>query len=476
MNSPMKTVFVKTFGCQMNVSDSEKTAGLLLKAGYSLAEDEYNADVVLLNTCSVRNLAEEKVWSKLGELKTHSAKRIAQSGKELIIGVLGCMAQQYGSKIFERAPYVNLVCGTYRFNKINDLVNRAFQGEKIIDIENKDDETSDYENIKRESAISAWIPISRGCNNFCSYCVVPNVRGPERNRPIKEITSEVKSLAGNGYKEITLLGQNVNSYRDGKCNFIDLLRVVNDIEGISRIRFVTSHPKDASADLFRAIKGLDKVCEYLHLPAQSGSNNILEKMNRRYTREHYLGLIGTAREIVPEIALSTDIIVGFPGETDEDFEDTYNLMKEVRYDSAFIFKYSPRQGTKAELFQDNVPLKIKKERNNRLLKLQDEINLNKNKSMIGSIVEVLVEGTSKTNNERLMGRTRGNKIVVFAPLEAVPTSRDVASSDTCLPVGNVTSHGRLLTGFEGNNNLVGNLVNIKITDAGAHSLVGDLCD
>lgn len=430
----MKTFFVKTYGCQMNVADSERTAGLLLKNGYIQARDEYNADVVLLNTCSVRNLAEEKVWSKLGEL--HNKKQ-----DKIILGVLGCMAQQYGNKIFERAPYVNLVCGTYKFNKIDNLLKRILQGEKIIAVDNIEDDFDDYENIQRESRLSAWIPISRGCNNFCSYCVVPNVRGQERHRPLKDIITEVQKLAKDGYKEITLLGQNVNSYADGNNSFIDLLKTVNAIDGLCRIRFVTSHPKDANPDLFRAIGSLDKVCEYLHMPAQSGSNAILEKMNRRYTREHYLKLIKTAREILPDIALSTDIIVGFPGETDADFNDTYNLMKEVKYDSAFIFKYSPRPGTKAETFKDDVPFDIKKERNNRLLKLQDEINLKKNKAMVGSIVEVLVEGTSKTNNERLMGRTRGNKIVVFA----------------------------------GNEQIIGKLSEIKITDAGEHSLIGELC-
>jgi tRNA-2-methylthio-N6-dimethylallyladenosine synthase len=426
-------IFIKTYGCQMNVVDSERAAGILLTAGHSMAEDEYDADIVLLNTCSVRNLAEEKVWSKLGEL--HNKRN-----GNLILGVLGCMAQQYGEKIFERAPYVNLVCGTHRFNRIGDLIIKTIAGEKIIDIEDSDDEYSNYDNIHRESKISAFVPISRGCDNFCSYCVVPNVRGREKHRTINEIMSEIQNLSQKGYKEITLLGQNVNSYKDGNSNFVDLLKAVNDIDGICRIRFVTSHPKDATVDLFNAIKNLEKVCEYLHIPAQSGSNRILGKMNRCYTREHYLDLIKKAKVIVPNISLSTDIIVGFPGETEDDFKDTHSLMEEVRYDSAFIFKYSPRPGTKAESFEDDVPIEVKKERNNCLLKLQDSISLKKNKKMTGEIVEVLVEGTSKTNSKRLTGRTRTNRIVVF----------------------------------EGNINLTGKLVHMRIKEAAEHSLIGEL--
>lgn len=419
----MKKVFIKTYGCQMNVADSERMAGTLVRSGYELVKDEKSADVVLLNTCSVRALAEEKVFSKLGELG-----RRKKEG--LVIGVVGCMAQQYGDGIFKRAPYVDLVCGTYRFHKIGELVREA-AARQVVDIECLEDDALDGSK-RRGSSVCAWVPIMRGCNNRCSYCVVPYVRGPERSRPLEEIIDEISGLP---HKEITLLGQNVNSYKSS-ADFVGLLQEVNKIEGLERIRFVTSHPKDASTELFKAIRELDKVCEYLHLPIQSGSNRILERMNREYTKEHYLRLIS----FLPDIALSADIIVGFPGETEEDFQDTLQLMKDVEFDSAFIFKYSPRPGTPAAKFIDDVPLEVKKERNQRLLKLQDEISLKKNKRSIGTEVEVLVEGISKNNKDRLMGRTRRNKIVVFS----------------------------------GTDDLTGKLVKVKIVDATAHTLYGDL--
>lgn len=413
----MPKVYIKTFGCQMNVADSERMRGALERGGFLIAEDESSADVVLLNTCSVRQMAEEKVWSKLGGL----------AGKK-VLGVTGCMAQQYGKEVFKRAPYVDLVCGTYRFHKIGELLEKACAGKKVVDVECVEDDMD----CNGPALGCNFVPISRGCDNRCSYCVVPYVRGPERNRPMEEIVSEICRL---GHKEVTLLGQNVNSYRDGNYGFVDLLKRLNDVDGLSRIRFVTSHPKDASPDLFRAIGELDKVCEYLHLPIQSGSNRILEKMNRGYTREHYLWLIDNLGE---GVALSTDIIVGFPGETEDDFQDTYNLMKNIGFDSAFIFKYSPRPGTPAEKLDDDVPIDIKKERNQCLLKLQDEISHSKNKSLIGNVLDVIVEGISKNNKNRLMGRTRTNKIVVF----------------------------------DGDRGLIGQLVNVEIVDVSPHTLYG----
>jgi len=419
-------VFIKTYGCQMNVADSLRMEEVLLKDGYSITQSEDDADIILLNTCSVRKSAEQKVWSKIGELKN----------KKVIIGVTGCMAQEHGKKIFHRAPNVKLVCGTYRENKISELVSRAVKEGKTIDIAIEEcAESPGNGKHKSTTNICAFVPISRGCNNACSYCIVPSVRGPERNRPAENIIDEIRYL---GCKDATLLGQNVNSYKDGQIDFVGLLGMVNEIDGLLRVRFVTSHPKDAGEELFKAIRYLDKVCEYLHIPIQSGSNRILGKMNRKYTREHYLGLIKKARQYAPDIAISTDLIVGFPGETEEDFQDTLDLVMEVRYDSAYIFKYSPREGTAAFELADDVPTDVKQDRNQRLLRLQEEISLSKNRELVGRIVEVLVEDVSKENKDRLMGRTRTNKIVVF-PLK---------------------------------DGLIGNLVNVEIKEATAHTLYG----
>lgn len=439
----MKKVFIETYGCQMNIADSERMAGVLLSAGYNVVKDDSDADIVILNTCAVRKSAEQKVWSRLGRLRKVKSKKLKvkserSKNEELIVGVAGCMAQQYGKKFFDKAQNVNFVIGTYRFHKVGQLLDETRNGKKVIDVECIENDGNGVYPV-RDNAICAWVTISRGCNNKCSYCVVPNVRGPERNRPLDKIVAEVEHLSGKGYKEVTLLGQNVNSYHDkSESNFVDLLKRVSEIKGIERIRFVTSHPKDASLGLFKAVKDMEKVCECLHLPVQSGSNRILEKMNRRYTREHYLGLIKNVREIVPDVSVSSDVIVGFPGETEDDFKDTYNLVKEAEFDSAFIFKYSTRPNTIAGELKDDVPADTKKQRHNCLLKLQEEIGLKKNKLLVGQTVQILVEGESKNNKNRLMGRTRTNKIVMF-PLE---------------------------------DNLIGRLVNVEITEAGPHTLYG----
>lgn len=423
-------VFIKTFGCQMNVADSERMRAQLEQSGYTLVSGEKQADIVLLNTCSVRQLAEEKVWGKLGQLGKNGTK---------IIGVTGCMAQRYGKEIFKRAPYVNIICGTYSFHNIDKMIDQITEGEQqVIDVHQREEENNDL-NLANGS-VSAWVPIMRGCNNYCSYCVVPAVRGEERSRSIADVVKEIESMVASGVREVTLLGQNVNSYksRSQQKAFPDLLKEVNAVSGLERIRFVTSHPKDACNEMFQAMAELNKVCEYLHLPVQSGSSKILVKMNRKYTRENYLGLIAKIKGFVPDIALSTDIIVGFPGETDTDFQETYDLMKEVQFSSAFIFKYSPRSGTAAAELEDDVPLAVKKKRNNCLLKLQDEVSYSANKALIGKSLEVLVEGYSKNNKNRLMGRTRTNKIVVF----------------------------------EGSKELIGKLVTVKIVDATNYTLYG----
>lgn len=433
--------FVETYGCQMNVADSEKMTMSLLSSGHHLSVSEKDADIIILNTCSVRAMAEQKVRSRLGQLKILKNFRLKKTGKELLIGVAGCMAQQHGKDLFKKFPYINLICGTYRFNKINDILSNVKDGHRQLDISQVDEDIkiNDYDVISKKN--SAFVPISRGCNNKCSYCIVPVVRGLERNRDADEIIREIEMLADKGIKEVTLLGQNVNSYisHNDKTDFSGLLKKVNDIKGLKRIRFMTSHPKNASLGLFEAIADLDKVCEHLHLPAQSGSDKILKLMNRGYTRNQYLKLVEDARRYVPGIALSTDIIVGFPGETETDFKDTCSLMEDVKFDSAFIFKYSPRQQTIAANLKDDVLMNIKKQRNNCLLKLQNEIAEEKNKELEGKEVEVLVDEFTGEDKITYCGKTRTNKNVEFKSDKAK----------------------------------IGELINVKIKSVKSHSLIGE---
>ncbi len=405
-------VFLKTYGCQMNKLDSELSIGSLVKEGYTFTEDEGAADVILLNTCSVRHKAEHKVYSQLGSLRDQKEKNPG-----LILGVLGCMAQNDGEKIFKRMPHVNLVCGTRMFSKLPELLGKVNGTNKRILAIDEDGEVSfDRLITQRPNRYKAFVSVMRGCDNYCSYCIVPYVRGREFSRPVEDVINEVKDLADDGCKEVMLLGQNVNSYGkglNGNTTLATLLRKLDPIEGIERIRFVTSHPGDMTRDILKAVGELPKVCEDLHMPAQSGSDRILERMRRQYTSEYYRGLVEMARSLVPDITIASDFIVGFPGETEDDFEDTVSLMRDVRYQNCFIFKYSPRTGTAATELKDDVPEETKKRRNQILLDLQSEISAEDNKEMIGKSVEVLVEGTSKTDESRLTGRTRQNQIVVF---------------------------------------------------------------
>jgi tRNA-2-methylthio-N6-dimethylallyladenosine synthase len=411
-NNIMK-VFLKTYGCQMNKLDSELSVGSLVKEGYTFTEDEGAADVILLNTCSVRNKAEHKVYSQLGSLRDQKEKNPG-----LILGVLGCMAQNDGGKIFKRMPHVNLVCGTRMFSKLPELLGKVNGTNKRILAIDEDGEVSfDRLITQRPNRYKAFVSVMRGCDNYCSYCIVPYVRGREFSRPVEDVINEVKDLADDDCKEVMLLGQNVNSYGkglSGNTTLATLLRKLDPIEGIERIRFVTSHPGDMTKDILEAVGELPKVCENLHMPAQSGSDRILERMRRQYTSEYYRGIVNMARSLVPDITIASDFIVGFPGETEDDFEDTVSLMKDVRYQNCFIFKYSPRTGTAATELKDDVPEETKKRRNQILLDLQSEISAEDNKEMIGKSVEVLVEGTSKTDESRLTGRTRQNQIVVFS--------------------------------------------------------------
>lgn len=410
---PEKNLALLTYGCQMNKYDSEKIAGILQKSGIRLTDDLNNADIVILNTCSIREKAEQKVYSQIGRLTP-----LKKKNRKLIIGVGGCVAQIQGEKILQRAPHVDLVFGTFNIYKLPHLIREVEEkGERIADIDNNYSEDNDLAPLKRKGSIHAWLSIMHGCDNYCTYCVVPYTRGREKSRPKKSILSEIRGLAEEGFKEVTLLGQNVNSYgRDTgeDIDFPDLLSIIDRVKGIKRIKFITSHPKDLSDKLIKVMADLPKVCEYLHLPIQAGSDRVLTNMNRGYTSGDYLKKIDRLKESIPEIALSTDIMVGFPGETDGDFEKTRDIVKKVCYDGIYLFKYSPRKETPAAIFSNQLSDTVKQARFEEILKLQKEITLNKNKELEGKVVEVLVEGEDKNANGKLTGRTRTNKIVNFS--------------------------------------------------------------
>lgn len=404
---------IEIWGCQMNEHDAEILSGMLEQIGYRKTEVLSQADVIILYTCCVREKAEHKVFARLGQLKKYKT-----TNPNLLIAVGGCMAQQpeMGEDIRVRAPYVDLVFGTHNIHRLPQLLEEAKDAEVTL-IEVWDREREIVENLpaSRMNKLKAYVTIMYGCNNFCSYCIVPYVRGRERSREPEEIIKELKELASNGFKEIMFLGQNVNSY--GKdlarpVDFADLLLQADAIPGLERIRYMTSHPRDFTEKLINTIAGSQKICEHFHLPIQAGSNRILKLMRRGYTKESYLELIAKVREAVPQATLTTDIIVGFPGETDEDFADTLEVITKARFDQAYTFIYSPRKGTPAAEMPDQVPQEVKKERFQKLLDLQNRISWELNQQMLGKIEEVLVEGTSKTDPAKLSGRTRGNKIVI----------------------------------------------------------------
>lgn len=398
----------------MNEHDSELIAGMLENKGYLCAEDQYDADIVVVNTCCVRETAENKVFGLLGRLGQLKKQR-----PHLIIAMGGCMSQQehIGKRIKQRFQYVDIVFGTHNIHMLPELIDRVEEQKKqIIDIWPDKKEITEGLSIKRFHGVRAWVNIMYGCNNYCTYCIVPYVRGREKSRQPKDIINEVQELVRQGYQDVTLLGQNVNSYgkdlKDG-IDFADLLVKINDIKDLSRIRYMTSHPKDFCDKLVSTVSRLDKVCEHIHLPVQAGSNHILKKMNRGYTREYYLELVEKIRSAVPGVSLTTDIMVGFPGETDADFADTMELVKKVEFDSAFTFIYNKRQGTPAAGMEDQIPDELKVERIEKLISLQNEISLRNNKLEVGKTLECLVEGPSKTNADLMSARTRTNKIVVF---------------------------------------------------------------
>ncbi len=400
-----------TYGCQMNSSDSERYAGQLEELGYTMTEDAELADVILMNTCCVRETAEDKVLGKIGEFKHLKARN-----NDLIIAVTGCMAQEWQERLFKRAPHLDLVIGTHNIHKLIDLIKEREEKRGHALATDMDGNVFYDIPTRRFQKFFAWVPIMNGCNKFCTYCIVPYVRGREVSRPLEEIVEEVRNLADGGYKEITLLGQNVNSYgldfKDG-TDFSALLYAVEEIDGIERVRYMTSHPKDMTFAMVDAIAQCSKVVTHLHLPVQSGSTELLKKMNRGYSAEHYLELIEYVREKIPDVALTTDLIVGFPGETEDMFQDTLKLLKKVRYDMAYTFIYSPRTGTPAATMGNQVPQEVKSDRLRRLMAMQNEISLACNKEMEGRDYEVIVEGPTKNDENHWFGRTSGNKMIIW---------------------------------------------------------------
>ena len=458
-NGTQKNYFIMTMGCQLNENDSEKLAGILANCGYKKIDNVENADIIVFNTCCVRENAEERLLGKLGEVKKFKEE------KGTIIAIGGCMMQEKNmvNKLKESYPFVDIVFGTHTLEEFpKDLYFALSENKKITDIL---DEGQAFEDIPviRSDKYKASVTIMNGCNNFCTYCIVPYVRGREKSREPQNIINEIEELAKNGYKEITLLGQNVNSYLVNEKSknpdlkyevtisktsesmvvnsFATLLYAINEIDGIERIRFISPHPKDFTDDVIEAIKDCDKVCKLIHLPLQSGSSNVLNKMNRKYSKEQYLNLAYKIKQKIPEVRFSTDIIVGFPGETDEDFEDTLDVVRKLKYEQIFMFIYSRRVGTPADKMENQVDENIAHVRFDKLKKLYEELVEERNKEYIGTIQNVLVEGKSKTNENMLTGRSEFNKVVVF----------------------------------EGKNELIGKMVKIKIISEHMWYLKGE-CD
>lgn len=438
---PMKSFHIITFGCQMNEHDSERMSGILQSQGLVPAAAVDDAEMVILNTCSIREKAEQKFYSELGRL----AHLKGRDGKRITIAVAGCIAQQEGKKLLSRTPSVDLVIGPSDIARLSDMVSQRRDGGRPV-VETGGDPEYHHKLVPaaRADGLKAWVSIMYGCDNFCTYCVVPYLRGRERSRPPRDIVDEVRGLAGRGYREVTFLGQNVNSYGKGletACSFPELLGLVQEVDGIERIRFVTSHPRDLSDGLVSAIRDLPKVCESIHLPVQSGSDRVLDSMNRRYTSDEYRGKVQRLKDAVPAVSLTTDIIVGFPGEGDGDFAMTLQVLRDVQFDTIFAFKYSKRPNTKALDLPGHVPEQVKEDRLEQVFSLQKDITLRKNRLHVGSVQEVLVEGESRKGGT-LTGRTRGNMAV----------------------------------NFSGTHHLKGSLVKVRITSAGPNSLSGELCE
>ena len=429
-----RRVYIETYGCQMNVSDSELMVGLLARSGHQIANQIEDADVILLNTCAIRENAETKVINRLKQLN-HRKRRQG----DLILGVCGCMAQHLRTKLVEAAPYVDLVMGPDAYRDLPRAIDSVANGDPFINL--KLDKTEDYGDVApvRKDGLRAWLTIQRGCDKMCTFCIVPFVRGRERSIPLPMLVDDVKRLVDEGFKEVVLLGQTVNSYDDGRHDFGDLLFAIGDVEGVERVRFTSPHPSDATHGMIDAMANCAQVCKHIHLPLQSGSTKILKKMHRTYTAEEYRQLVATMRERVPNLAISTDVIVGFCSETEQDFMETCDLMSEIRYDSAFMFKYSPREGTLAhKSLEDDVGEEEKGQRLRTVIELQEKISYEINQESIGKTVEVLVEGESRRESDDYQGKSDNFKTTVF-PKE---------------------------------NTQVGDIVDVTVESASAHTLVG----
>lgn len=432
--------FIETYGCQQNSSDSERIKGMLNDMGFDFCDNTQDADLVLYNTCAVRENAELRVFGNIGALKHQKRRK-----PDMIIGVCGCMMQQehIAETVKKKYPHVSLVFGTHALHRFPELLYVAMNNQRVFDVHNEDGTISEDISYKRDEPPLARIPIMYGCNNFCTYCVVPYVRGRERSRAAENIIEDVRDVAKNGYKEIMLLGQNVNSYKsDDGISFPQLLRMVCRVDGIERVRFMTSHPKDLSDELIDAMAEEPKICKQLHLPVQSGSDRVLKLMNRKYTRAAYMELVKKVKSRIPDIVLTTDIIVGFPGETDEDFEQTLDILREVEYDTIFSFIYSKRVGTPAASMPDVMTEEQKHHNFDRMLEVQNEISGRKNDEYLGRTELVLAEGVSKNNAEALTGRTEGGKVV----------------------------------NFPGGKSLIGSFVKVKITQCRTWSLFGEITE
>jgi len=434
-----KKAFIETYGCQQNVSDSEIISGMLVAMGYSITNDKEEADFIIYNTCAVRENAELKVYGNLGALK-----HLKNRKPDVILAVCGCMMQQESVKeqIRKKYKHIDIVFGTHSLYRFPEILSRVItENTRVMDVVESEGAIAEELPVNKADGPCAWVSVMYGCNNFCSYCIVPYVRGRERSRDKENILSEVREAAQRGCKEITLLGQNVNSYGndlDEDIDFSDLLSMVCRVDGIERVRFMTSHPKDLSDKLIDTMAREPKVCKQLHLPIQAGNNRVLKTMNRRYTRESYMEKMRKIKEKMPDITLTTDIIVGFPGETTEEFEDTIEVLKEVRYDTIFSFIYSRRPGTPASQMEDVITPEEKKRNFDRMLEVQDKISKEKNLALEGKIMRVLVEGKSKNNDEFLAGKTEGGKTV----------------------------------NFKGDDSLIGQFADVEITDAKTWSLMG----
>lgn len=402
-----RSIYIETYGCQMNFADTEIVNGILREEGYQLAPDVESADAIFLNTCAIRDNAEQRIYGRLSNLE-HLKKR----NPHLVFGILGCMAERLRKDLLESNSSVDIVCGPDEYRRLPALIDDAFEGEKGIRTQLSRVETYDDIVPLRTDGISAWVAVMRGCDKFCTFCVVPFTRGRERSRPLAGVLREVEQLLARGFREVTLLGQNVNSYIDEGRDFADLLIAVAALDPALRVRFTTSHPQDMSDRLIAAIAEHENICSYIHLPFQSGSDRILELMNRTYSREHYLGLVRKIRAAIPDVALSTDVIAGFPTETEEDHRATLSLMEEVRFDGAFMFKYSPREKTRAWKMGDDVPDDVKGRRLEEIIELQRRISYDVNRGLIGTRQRILLEGPSKRSEEEWMGRTDTNKTVI----------------------------------------------------------------